>query len=34
MTPAQCRAARVLLDLSTAQLAGLAGIPRVIFRVR
>jgi len=29
ITPAQCRAARALLHISTAQLAGLAVVPRV-----
>ncbi|MBV8798702.1 MAG: transcriptional regulator [Alphaproteobacteria bacterium] len=30
ITPAQCRAARALLDLSVVRLAGLAVVPRVI----
>jgi len=30
ITPAQCRAARALLDISTTQLSGLAVIPRPV----
>ena len=30
ITPAQCRAARALVELSTTQLSGLAVIPRVV----
>jgi hypothetical protein len=30
MTPAQCRAARALVELSTTRLSGLAVVPRVV----
>ena len=30
ITPAQCRAARALLDISAAQLSGVAVVPRLV----